>query len=567
MKSNLTIPQKPAVLKAFSFISTFLDNNSIAPGERLPPIKELAQKSGVSYSSMKRAIWLAKSQKLVTTTRGGYIIAGSDISAANLESQKRGPIFDRGKIWQRKLVSLEQDILNGRYHELGRLPLSKELQNTYGICAPTLKKILYSLAKSGLIVNYKQTWQIAALVNKKRPRNTIVLLSSGVSPERIGYNERIQKLIDALERLSAQSGMKAVLGKIEAGDQNLVTDTYAFVKKVESALGYILDIPWAGSDKEHQRINDLVILLARQGVPLAILDSLGTYSLPPHIAGLAHVRVFRIAAYKAGLQVAQKLLELGHRHIAYISMLHAYEWSVRRLSGLCDRFESAGFPGGVVPYYTDRILEELGLEFWLSDLPREKVVRILSIKGSTSPVLNPSSSTMQRDERMSDARIRNLQTSMAAFGELVDKNIDPDIFENMRDAALSLASLKGSRILAEPLYEKALSHKSITAWVCANDGTAMSALLFLSQHKIRVPGQISVIGFDNHPYALENGLSSYDFNISGILHRIIWFIRQPNVRPAREPGPEEVEGMIIERETTGKAEKRVESVALSLSKC
>ena len=105
------------------------------------------------------------------------------------------------------------------------------------------------------------------------------------------------------------------------------------------------------------------------------------------------------------------------------------------------------------------------------------------------------------------------------------------------------------------LFKKAAADKTITAWVCANDSMAFSALSFLHEKKITVPGDISVIGFDNTPVkALDNQLTSLDFNALGAVHRILNFIaRPPKPRGRYRHTPIEIEGMIIERGTTGKA--------------
>jgi DNA-binding LacI/PurR family transcriptional regulator len=75
---------------------------------------------------------------------------------------------------------------------------------------------------------------------------------------------------------------------------------------------------------------------------------------------------------------------------------------------------------------------------------------------------------------------------------------------------------------------KAIADRSITAWICANDEIAIPALNYLSSCKIKVPDEIAVIGFDNHPFAFEAGLSSFDFDIPNIIRQALGFITYPN---------------------------------------
>jgi DNA-binding LacI/PurR family transcriptional regulator len=109
-----------------------------------------------------------------------------------------------------------------------------------------------------------------------------------------------------------------------------------------------------------------------------------------------------------------------------------------------------------------------------------------------------------------------------------------------------------------PLFEKALAFKDATAWICANDSHAISAIAFLRKRNIRIPGDLSVVGFDNSPVdALENRLTSLDFNALGFILRILNFItRPPRPRGAFRHVPIEVEGVIIERGSAGQPNRR-----------
>ena len=80
----------------------------------------------------------------------------------------------------------------------------------------------------------------------------------------------------------------------------------------------------------------------------------------------------------------------------------------------------------------------------------------------------------------------------------------------------------------EPLFEKALQNKSITAWAMANDFSAAIAIDYLKGHSLRVPEDMSVISFDNTLDAMEYQLTSYDFNNQGIITLILRFILSPH---------------------------------------
>jgi DNA-binding LacI/PurR family transcriptional regulator len=111
--------------------------------------------------------------------------------------------------------------------------------------------------------------------------------------------------------------------------------------------------------------------------------------------------------------------------------------------------------------------------------------------------------------------------------------------------------LETQRRFEIPLFEKALADRSITAWVAANDTVAVHALAFLQEKKVRVPDDISLIGFDDTLEAFKNGLTSYNFNIEVIARRMLNHILDSAREPSKQPRgtDSEVEGCMVERRT------------------
>jgi DNA-binding LacI/PurR family transcriptional regulator len=69
-----------------------------------------------------------------------------------------------------------------------------------------------------------------------------------------------------------------------------------------------------------------------------------------------------------------------------------------------------------------------------------------------------------------------------------------------------------------------------------------------------VPGTLSVISIDNGASAFNNQLTTVDFRMPTIAHRLLMFIlTAPKHGHAEPAGPVEVEGVVIERRTTGRA--------------
>ncbi|MBD3242520.1 MAG: hypothetical protein GF331_18165, partial [Chitinivibrionales bacterium] len=108
-----------------------------------------------------------------------------------------------------------------------------------------------------------------------------------------------------------------------------------------------------------------------------------------------------------------------------------------------------------------------------------------------------------------------------------------------------------------PLLEEALSDSSITAWVAANDPTAMACLRYLAEQRVRVPQDISLIGFDNSTDAFIHGLTSYDFNCPVVVQRMLAHILDPASlrRIQRGTDPIEVKGFLSRRATLAKCSR------------
>jgi DNA-binding LacI/PurR family transcriptional regulator len=87
--------------------------------------------------------------------------------------------------------------------------------------------------------------------------------------------------------------------------------------------------------------------------------------------------------------------------------------------------------------------------------------------------------------------------------------------------------------------------------VADSDGFALDALAFLAARGVRVPQDISVVGFDDSLEASFYRLSSYNFNGAAVAEAMLAHV----MAPSRAPGPSqaaEIEGSVTERATTAR---------------
>ncbi len=212
-------------------------------------------------------------------------------------------------------------------------------------------------------------------------------------------------------------------------------------------------------------------------------------------------------------------MNLGHTRIGFFSPFHKAAWSQYRLEGVTEMYGKAGFPAAVTPF----VLKSYAYQWeFIHHLDKNEDIRSFFAQ-------------YERGEKFRSkfsGKFGTIRYSISKY--LTEQNCaNGEIYRKM-----------------SPLFAKALADKEITAWIFANDFAATLALDFLKTAGIRIPCDLSVIGFDNSLDAMEYQMTSYDFNTTGIINAMIRYIISPNVIPMQNKI--EVEGAIIERRSTAR---------------
>jgi hypothetical protein len=313
--------------------------------------------------------------------------------------------------------------------------------------------------------------------------------------------------------------------KLDIAIHSIKDGDYCFFSKSEKrqlvfspeddALGYLIQTPGC----ELPAI--LVEHAMRMKKPLAVLDETGT-GQPP----FGGKRPVPIVTFQTGFDtgtgemIGNFLLQLGHRHIAYISPFHGSDWSVNRYNGLCKSFAAAGCPQGVSRFTIDNFAYSIQYEL---------------------EMLKPGNL---------DALLAHCDKVESCFPSRADFTS-----EKLRETVTARLASDEIRSRMIPMFERALSDRSITAWVGGNDFVAITALHFLKVTKrIAVPESISVVGFDNTLDAFINDCTSYDFNIPAAVRAMIDFIIEPKGVSQLEPASvQHIDGILVQRGSTGRA--------------
>jgi DNA-binding LacI/PurR family transcriptional regulator len=230
--------------------------------------------------------------------------------------------------------------------------------------------------------------------------------------------------------------------------------------------------------------------------PIALFDEVRT---PAGDARLRNLPLVRTTVFtddvQAGRDVGTFLLASGHRRVAYFSARHGDQWSVDRLQGIRAAFADAGLENGVETF-TTHCPTLAG-----ADLSSEQI---------RARITRPAA------ERM----VRTFVDSWhIAFRETMVNRIAVDA------RACMLLELQADHL--GRMFSNAVSDRSVTAWIGANDDAAVECILYLRAKGIAVPDTISVLGFDDSATALTYRLSSYSFNPVGAMHMMLEHITRP----------------------------------------
>jgi DNA-binding LacI/PurR family transcriptional regulator len=473
---------------------------------------------------MCSALGTLKDEGVVTIvkTRGAYLGAPP---AENRGGWAGGP-WNGSQRWQRLKAQIESDIFNGHYPAGEPMPSLRDLEKSYAVSYKTLRKAMESIAAEGVVAPYKKTYLVP---NLRKAHATLVFVSAADAPSRISFGGfPLTEFLSALRREGGKSMISVAVQAFHPDRRraDFASQLKALQEKY-SVLGYVF---WAALLQERKLDQALELLLeARESrgrpggeKPLAVVDpTLDLISsrgfLPP--PGGEGLRVFTVAGLSAGRQVGQNLLKLGHRKIAYISYCHKELWSQLRCRGLLQAFQNAGFGDGLRKFVIEEADDRIH-------------------------VLPPPSDIGEY--------LKRAEGFLAASAEAGRKYHAAYALEQMQNAVGNYVHQLKMADRVEPVLNAALEEPGITACVAANDRMALLVRDHLVRKGLRVPKDMSVIGFDDSKAAVDNDIASYSFAFAEIARKVLGYVLDPRQKfQAREGMTVECEGQLIERGSSG----------------
>jgi hypothetical protein len=423
---------------------------------------------------------------------------------------------------------LRRDSYGGQFSG-GVLPPVGMLAERYGVCTHTMRKALRLLADEGVVV--RQRRRLVLSTPRPHPYATVVLLARG-QLQRIGKSEeavflplssRTQEQLRALELYCARldvhlqcvpcvyvgAGLKAGMGDSDLG-------RVLRRRPVVGALVWTMAI-------DLRSVRELVRTLSRRARRIALLDDNAESAPLSWVQSPASVRCHSVACGPGDGRVAARyLLRLGHRRCALITGWPEQAWSQNRLRGAMEAFAEAGH--GSAELFAPSVLEN----------PSRDRTTVADIRVALEGVLD-----------------RSVPRSDGWHGLL---RAEPPLFDG-------LSSVVGRALLQrrlESVFERCAGRRDITAWLCANDAVALEALRFARSRGIRVPGEISIVGFDDCAEALYRNLTTVNFNAPALVRAMVDYVLVDKARPwwaGEGAAAGAVESFVVERGSSGSCPK------------
>ncbi|MBD3164962.1 GntR family transcriptional regulator [bacterium] len=483
---------KPARNRARRFLEGQVARAVASAATQLPSIKQLAAQAGVAQATMWAAVQQLKYEGIVSARpRKGVRVECSAMPPARRETAAAGPK------WLRAQGKLRRDIASGVYEAGDRLPSCKELMARHEISYPTLRKVLDGLEREGTIRACTRGYMVPD-VRRRRGLDTVFLIAATTDDgELVVTIPRTPEYLRTLEYEVLKKNLNFVM--IPWSNSRLQLDipeewagAFRASPQTHPLLGILVWMTGIAEDQSAALLRRLAALKR----PVSVLDDSGQCRpLARQLRSSRQIRFFGVGATEsvATREIGRFLIQSGHRRVAWISPLNAAHWSRDRQRGLQEVFREAGLDDGVVSF----TIENAGSEIELIDNDQEVLSWILAgldhARGECEGLSNLAGETVGHLRRKVD---------------------------------MSFKAILLRRYL-EPLCEQALADPAISAWVVANDPAALLALSFLEKRGVKVPQQISVIGFDDSVEAFMRKLSSYNFAGPAVMQAMLHNILDP----------------------------------------
>jgi len=514
-----------ALARARSHLARQTARARATPDGRLPTIARMARLASVAPRTMHKAVLIAVQGGILRTAqRAGIHVVADTVPCVSVRTARDGQqAAAPARRWKQLAHELELQIAQGGYAPGERLPPAKTLAEKHGVCHATLARALRHLASTGQLLRSKRGYRARSLRVTAADTSVLLVAVGDENGNLAVHTPRVEEHLRTLERECASANVRLTLYTYTFWNDAL----YGPGSRLVGRQGQIMDSRPLGLLLWTQGIPvaslaRLASLTGTGDTPVGVLNELDQDLIPESLLNRPRTFVASIASdVSAGAQVGRFLRDLGHRTVAYVSPVHALEWSAARLRGLARAFDEAGLPGGVRAFTADGTFHPHQPE------PATVEEAVRAVVGGKGPA--------DADHSL---LLRALRASW------------PQVEQSMRDLVIGQ--------VLERLMQQALGFRDVTAWVAANDGVALDAVGFLHRSGLRVPQHLSVVGFDDTLEAFRHGLTSFNFNAPALMHAMLGWLLAGRRRGLGNRGRRsaEIDGFVTSRQSVAVLQDR-----------
>jgi DNA-binding GntR family transcriptional regulator/DNA-binding LacI/PurR family transcriptional regulator len=539
-----------AVIFVFQSLKDRLQSGGWNPGDRLPSLYALAKEFDVSSTVVWRAIALLKKESLVFTKKRGSIIAGpSGIGTIKQSSASYG--------WERLQVLIKSDLIKGLFIQETLPPLNK-LALRYGVAINTIRKSIAALSSEGLLERRGRSFR-QVRVHSASSRRAMVMISAGDDEHRmITADQRTQRVMEAFERECSRLDFDCRCEGFAHDRADGLMHFISVIKSIPQISGCIVSMWNPFSDLRRQRWNDLLRFLGSLNVPVVIFDQEGDLVFPPEVLAHDHMRILRLGNKRAGELVGAALMRRGAANLVYLTGYFHLPWVQQRYAGLGDYIKChTGSDVSVKLFAPGYNLRETAIILSFLKLDKKETFQLFRERkpladfvgladdwdASRNITLVEPEGTLAQGPTARDIA-RYLLT-------VARKEHSSEVYNSILRSLLMVAANRGNDCFLYPIFKKALGFGLGTTWVCSDDKAAIIAMNFLTDMGVKVPAQIAVIGFENWRETADRHISSFDFNMNGMVQEAMLMIIDRKVFKSK-PAISGIDGYVVERQTTRK---------------
>jgi DNA-binding GntR family transcriptional regulator len=538
-------PFLSASQRAAEWIRSRIQEGTWLPGESIPSLDALAQSAGVSRFTMWKAVQQLKLANVLVTHRGGAIRVKGEAESLN---QFRHQYI---------AAKISESILNGEYLPGSTLPPTAKLQAHFSACYTTVHRALHTLVTQKKLLRAGSRYIVPRLQTPGSALS-VVFITENMESANLGLVDTIYQA----EQLANKMGIHLAPQVFNLSSNADIRELQKTVHR-STIAGFILDFWGLGGTSREKQFNSLLSMLYAEKKPLAIIDHVNALALSEPYRSSGRIRVVPIGAAVAGGDVGRYLIRLGHRRATFITTSSDPQWSRLRLAGLISAFTDAGIAR-----------ENVSVEFTTVQMGVAPAVCLAAglSRGEMTVLFTPALSPEEFDRlytnksalvqrfhlnRRQVEHIRILARLAIAARKTGEHGPHADAVQTN---LLEIIGEPHTLHFHEPLFDRLLADSSITAWVAATDGIGFAALSYLQNKKVSLPKQLSLVAFDNSLQSTARGLSTYDFDIAGLLGEALSIATNRSVVPRKSRRIAEWPGTLIVRQTSGKANSSFVSV-------